>query len=116
MKVKLLLAFLFVFCFSKASPPGFLYYKILTTQESQINVGNNNLSDFPILVRITNNDLKHTSSGGYIQNINGYDIIFTSSDGNTVIPHQLEKYDPITGELVCWVQIPVLSATVNTNF
>ncbi len=116
MKVKFLLAFLFVFSCAEASPPGYLYYKILTTQENQITVGNNNLFNYPVLVRLTNADLKHTSSGGYVTDINGYDIIFTSSDGNTVIPHQLEHYDPVTGTLICWVQIPVLSATVNTNF
>ena len=116
MKVKLLLAFLFFYSVGEASPPGYLYYKILTTQENQITVGTNDLFNYPVLVRLTNVDLKHTSSGGYIENINGYDIVFTSADGNTIIPHQLERYDPVSGTLICWVQIPVLSATVNTNF
>ncbi|MDP1799819.1 MAG: DUF2341 domain-containing protein, partial [Bacteroidota bacterium] len=67
------------------------------------------------MVRITDNDLRHTSSGGVVTNINGYDIVFTASDGTTLTDHQLERYDPVTGELVAWVRIPLLSATVNTD-
>src|SRR5688572_30906894 len=99
-----------------AAPAGYNYFKLLTTQESQITAGTGNLFDFPVLVRITDNDLRHTSNGGYVEHISGFDIVFTSSDGNTLISHQVESYDPVTGTLVAWVKIPVLSSTVNTNF
>ena len=42
--------------------------------------------------------------------------MFTASDGSTLINHQVERYNPVTGQLVAWVQIPLLSATVNTDF
>jgi len=42
--------------------------------------------------------------------------VFTASDGSTLINHQVERYNPVTGQLVAWVQIPLLSATVNTDF
>lgn len=113
------LSFLFFFILTAnlfAAPPGYNYHKVLTTQESQITAGTGNLFDFPVLVRITDNDLRHTSNGGYVENISGYDIIFTSSDGNTVIPHQVELYDPTIGQLIAWVKVPVVSSTVNTDF
>ncbi|MEO6302456.1 MAG: DUF2341 domain-containing protein, partial [Bacteroidia bacterium] len=96
--------------------PGYNYFKKLTTQEVQISVGSTNLTNFPVLVSLIDNDLKHTSTGGKVTNINGFDIVFTSSDGSTIISHQVERYDPVTGELVAWVKIPLLSATVNTDF
>ncbi|MES2681273.1 MAG: DUF2341 domain-containing protein, partial [Bacteroidota bacterium] len=96
--------------------PGYSFYKKLTTQQTQISVGNTSLSNFPVLVRFTDNDLKHVSNGGKVQNLSGFDIVFTASDTVTVINHQLEKYDPVTGEVVAWVQLPSLSATVNTDF
>ena len=99
-----------------ASVPGYGYYKLLYTQEVQISVGTNSLANFPVLVRITDNDLKTVSNGGKVQNTNGFDIVFTSSDGTTLVNQQLEKYNPTTGELVIWVQLPAVSATVNTNF
>ncbi|MBA2613826.1 MAG: DUF2341 domain-containing protein, partial [Bacteroidetes bacterium] len=96
--------------------PGYNYFKKLTTQEVQISVGTTNLVNFPVLVRFTDNDLRHTSSGGKVTNLSGFDIVFTSSNGTTIINHQVERYNPVTGELVAWVQIPLLSATVNTDF
>ncbi|MBL7919233.1 MAG: DUF2341 domain-containing protein, partial [Bacteroidia bacterium] len=96
--------------------PGYNYFKKLTTQEAQINVGNNNLVDFPVLVSLIDNDLRHTSNGGKVTNINGFDIVFTAADGSTIINQQVEKYNPVTGELLAWVKIPLLSATVNTDF
>ena len=96
--------------------PGYNYFKKLITQEVEISVGTTNLTNFPVLVRLTDNDLRHTSSGGKVENISGFDIVFTASDGSTLINHQVERYNPVTGELVAWVQIPLLSATVNTDF
>ncbi|MBL7912193.1 MAG: DUF2341 domain-containing protein, partial [Bacteroidia bacterium] len=106
----------FSVCSAFGSVPGYNYFKKLTTQEAQISVGTTNLVNFPVLVRLTDNDLKHTSNGGKVNNISGFDIVFTSSNGTTLINHQVERYDPVTGELVAWVQIPLLSATVNTDF
>nr|MBA3682504.1 hypothetical protein [Bacteroidota bacterium] len=46
--------------------PGYNYFKKLTTQGVQISVGTTNLSNFPVLVNHTNNDLRHTSNSGDI--------------------------------------------------
>ena len=102
--------------FTFASPAGYSYYKKLSTQESQISVNTNSLVGFPVLVRITDADLKSASNGGKVQSARGYDIIFTSADGNTLIPFQMEKYDSLSGEFIAWVKLQSLSATVNTDF
>lgn len=78
--------------------------------------GTSNLSNFPVLISFTNNAFRHTSSGGFVENINGYDIVFTTANGSTIMSHQIEEYNPTTGELVFWVRFPTLSASVDTEF
>ncbi len=99
-----------------SAPSGYSFYKKLTLQESQISSSNTNISGFPVLVRITDPDLKSVANGGKVYSNNGYDIIYTANDRNTLLPFQVEEYDPTTGELVAWVKIPIVSATVNTDF
>jgi prepilin-type N-terminal cleavage/methylation domain-containing protein len=68
-------------------------------------------TNFPVVISETQNYLKSVANGGRVHNTNGYDIIFTSdSAGTTVLDHEIEKYDPSTGELVAWVKIPSLSS------
>ncbi|WOV93900.1 MAG: DUF2341 domain-containing protein [Candidatus Nitrosoabyssus spongiisocia] len=47
---------------------------------------------------------------------NGADIIFTSSDGFTILQHEIESFtnDATTGTLVSWVRLPTLSSTNDT--
>lgn len=96
-----------------SQPYGYLYGKSLTISSGVV-TGTNNLVDFPILLHITDLDLRSTINGGDVYNINGYDIIFTASECTSNLNHQVEKYDPVTGELVCWVRLPVLNYSVNT--
>lgn len=65
--------------------------------------------NFPVLVSITDNDLKTNTQS------TGNDLLFTSSDGTTKLDHEIEKYTSTTGTLVAWVRIPALSATVDTE-
>jgi MSHA biogenesis protein MshQ len=44
----------------------------------------------------------------------GSDILFTASDGVTKLSHEIESYNPNTGQLTAWVSLPVLSTTVDT--
>jgi hypothetical protein len=46
----------------------------------------------------------------------GNDILFTSSDGTTKIPHEVEKYTSSTGELVAWVKVPSLATSSDSYF
>ena len=67
------------------------------------------LTDFPLLVSITDSDLQSSVRS------DGFDIFFTASDGTTVIPYERESYDSASGTLVAWV-LTDLSDTVDNNF
>lgn len=73
-------------------------------------------SNFPVLVSFTDPSFATISNSGYVTNSNGYDIVFTSSDGLTQLDHELTNYDPITGQVSAWVRFPSLSTTSDTFF
>ena len=77
------------------------------------------ISNFPVLVSLTDAELKHVDEAtpGRVADLQGDDIIFRATDGGTcggtspcTLDHEIEKYDPTTGELVAWVRIPVLNS------
>lgn len=72
------------------------------------------LNDFPMLVSVTDSDLKYTSFGGQVASSTGGDILFTEGDGATALNYEIESYASTTGALVAWVKIPFLSST-STN-
>jgi len=41
------------------------------------------------------------------------DFVFTSKDGKTKLPHEIEKYNSSTGELVAHIRVPTVSDTSN---
>ena len=94
---------------------GYTAIKKLSVDSTKVS-GSSALANFPVLVSITNADLKTTTNGGQVTDANGYDIIFTDSDGTTRLDHELESYDGTTGSLVAWVRFPTLSANVDTVF
>lgn len=64
------------------------------------------------MISVTDNDLRTTANGGSVENANGFDIVFYSAaDCSSQLDHQIEKYDPVTGEYIAWVRIPTLPAT-----
>ena len=69
------------------------------------------LTNFPILYKVTDLDLRSTANGGKVTYSTGDDIIFRASDLSG-LDHEIEKYDPITGELIAWVRIPSLNTNV----
>lgn len=69
----------------------------------------NDLTDFPVLISITDPDLVQTNEAL------GRDIIFTTSDGTTKLFHEVERFDNTTGEIVAWVNFPILSAASTTD-
>lgn len=98
-----------------SQPPGYLFGKQITIDATKVS-GSVALTNFPVLISITDPDLRTTSNGGSVANVNGYDIIFGLGDCATIVSHDLEYYNPVTGELVVWVQVPVLDNSVNTSF
>jgi hypothetical protein len=83
-------------------PPGFL----LTIDSTQVDA---NLTDFPVLVRITNPALSAARA-------DGFDIIFSADGGSTPLAFQIEKWVQATGELVAWVKLPAVADLTNTVF
>ena len=69
----------------------------------------NDLTDFPVLISVTDPDLVQTNEAL------GRDIVFTTSDGTTKLFHEVERFDNTTGEIVAWVNFPTLSAASTTD-
>ena len=97
-----------------AQPSGYDYGKQLLVSSTQV-AGSTNFTDFVMLVNFIDADLRTTANGGQVNNANGFDIVFTLGDCNTLLDHQIEKYVATTGEYIAWVKIPTLLAASNTN-
>jgi len=67
------------------------------------------LTDFPLLVSITDADLQQNARP------DGFDIFFTESDG-TVLSYQRESYTSSTGKLIAWVLVDLSDTTDNIFF
>ena len=78
-------------------------------------VPNTDQADFPFLFSTTDPVFATTANNGHVANSNGYDIIFSTDPGGlTKLDHELEEYNPQTGQVVAWVRIPTLSHTTDT--
>ena len=105
---------LLLFGFTQSAHAGYAYNKKITIDNNRVS-GSSNHSNFAVLIHIQNdNDLKHTSSGGHVENSDGYDIIFKNSVG-TQIAHELEEYSGSSGTLLAWVKVPTLSYDIDTE-
>lgn len=94
---------------------GYGYRSTITIAHTK--VPNTDQANFPVLVSGTFSALATTSNGGNVTNSNGYDIIFTSdAAGSTVLPFEQESYNPSTGAIIYWVQLPTVSHTSDTVF
>ena len=100
-----------------AAALGYSFQKAITIDHNKVS-GGSDLINFPVVINITTSpdrdQLKTVVNGGHVENVNGYDIIFTDANYNK-LDHQVESYTATNGNLVAWVRIPVLSATVNTT-
>lgn len=83
------------------------YRKTVTVDNSMVS-GSSDLTDFPVLVSVTDTDLTKAQ-------VDGDDLVFTSADGLTKLNHEIESFNQSTGELIAWVRIPTLSHNTNTT-
>jgi hypothetical protein len=98
----------------------YTYWKEITIHSARVVTGCAGeaaaLTDYPVLINISSDDdLRTIGNGGYVQNANGYDIVFRDSGGVTQLDHEVEDYDPATGKLVAWVRVPSLSGSADTT-
>jgi hypothetical protein len=99
----------------------FTYRKSITVQSGQVSNGPH--TNFPMLVSMTDPNLRTTANGGHVASYNAgtndpWDIIFRSLDDTTcggsgtapcTLDHEIEKYVASTGQLVAWVKVPSIN-------
>jgi cell division septation protein DedD len=79
--------------------------------------GSSDSTNFPVLVNSIDTGFKTVANGGHVQNVNGYDIRpYADAALTTALDYELERYNPVTGEVVIWVLIPTVSHTSDTVF
>ncbi len=119
---KLLLSLLFAFAFlltgavisGKAYAlwfnPNWGFRQMITINSSQVP---GDLTNFPVLVSVTDPTLGQMPNGN-VGNADGSDILFTLFDGFTQLNHEIESYNPATGQLIAWVQVQNVSSAADT--
>jgi hypothetical protein len=99
----------------------FTYRKSITVQAGQVNTGPH--TNFPMLVSMTDPDLRTIANGGHVASYNAgtndpWDIVFEALDDTTCggagtapcrLNHEIEAYVPATGQLVAWVRVPSIN-------
>lgn len=78
----------------------------LTIDATQVDA---TLTDFPVLVRVTNPLLSAARP-------DGFDLGFSADGGSTQLAFQIERWVQSTGELVAWVKVPSVSDLTDTVF
>jgi hypothetical protein len=87
-----------------------MYRKEITLLASQIDApSNGSLTNFPVLISVTDAQIAASALA------TGEDIVFTTSNATSVIPGEIESFTPGNNQLVAWVKVPNLSATVDTK-
>ena len=86
---------------------GWQYQKKITVDN---NLVSDTLSDFPLLVDITDADLISQTQN------DGSDILFMDGAGSAnILNHEIEYYNSGSGHLVVWIKIPILSSSIDTT-
>lgn len=76
------------------------------------------LTNFPALLTIQDNNLIISNTcTDKVNTPNGpnYDFAFTDANGSSEFYYQVESYNQTTGTLLVWVQIPLLTRSVNNS-
>jgi hypothetical protein len=98
----------------------FGYRRPITVQAGQVT---GTLTNFPMLVSVTNANLATVANGGHIASYNAgtndpQDLIFEALDDTTCggagtspckLSHEIEYYVPTTGQLIAWVKVPSIT-------
>ena len=98
-----------------SSGTGYAYQRTITIAHGQVSTADQN--NFPVMIKGVYPFLATAANGGHVQNANGYDITFSSDNaGLHPLNWELEKYDPATGTVAIWVQVPTASHLTDTVF
>jgi hypothetical protein len=99
----------------------FAYRKSITVRANQVSTGP--LTNFPMLISVTDANLATVANGGHIASYNAgtsdpQDLVFEALDDTTCggvgtapckLDHEIEAYVPTTGLLVAWVRVPSIN-------
>jgi hypothetical protein len=78
-----------------------------------VNPNGTTISNFPMMFKGTYSYLADPAHGGYVQSPDGFDIIFAAdSAGATLYNWEIQSYDPTTGDILAWVEVPSI---INTS-
>jgi RHS repeat-associated protein len=98
---------------AQCASSGYSYQRSIVIDHTK--VPNADQADFPFLFDTTDPSLATTANGGHVSSSSGYDIFFsTDPAGLTKLDHELEQYNPATGQVIAWVRVPTLSHTSDT--
>ncbi|GAG37112.1 unnamed protein product, partial [marine sediment metagenome] len=89
------------------------YRKLLRIDSSRVA---GDLANFPVLINTTDENLKYNADAhavNHVRQSDGGDIVFTTEVG-VKLDHEIEKYEPSTGELVAWVEVPSVFGSSDT--
>jgi hypothetical protein len=84
------------------------YRSAITIDNTKVNA---DLTDFPVLISSTQADWADTGHGGYAEQADGGDFVFTNSAGTVKLAHEIAKYDNTTGQLVAWVKTDLANSS-----
>ncbi len=82
--------------------------KRITVDHTKVN---GTQTSFPVLVKLGSDSGLQAHAQA-----DGDDILFTSPDGVTKIPHEIETYTSGTGALTAWVKVPTVSSATDSFF
>jgi prepilin-type N-terminal cleavage/methylation domain-containing protein len=90
------------------------YYRTVTIDHTK--VPNTDQTNFPMLFSGMYSYLATVANGGLVQNINGYDITFTSdAAGTQLLPFEIESWSATTGQITAWIKVPAVSHSTDTT-
>lgn len=107
-----------------SNPNGYSLKKTIVIDHTKVStVGSTNLTNFPVLIFGTYAYLATVANAGSVNNtatLNSQtvpaDLIFTSdAAGSVLLNWEVASYTATTGAIEVWVQVPAVSASVNTT-
>jgi len=86
---------------------GYTTRRKLTVDNTKVDAA---LTDFPVAVILTSTNFDFTKA-----NADGFDIRFTSSDGETLLKYERERHDNGNSLAEYWVKVPSVASGVDTD-
>lgn len=86
----------------------FKFRKQVQISPDQLNASET-LYKFPVMISISDPDLKSAANGGKVLSDQGNDIRFTKGDGVSLLDYEIESYDAEKGNLIAWVKVDTLN-------